>query len=71
MTVLGLGDTLRGPLRKGQQNSQSRNIRGREGPERWDNWEASAQILASRLLPTGPDTLLDLSLSQFSHLYNG
>lgn len=56
MTVLGLGDTLRGPLRKGQQNSQSRNTRGREGPERWDNREASAQILASHLLPTGPDT---------------
>lgn len=51
MTVLGLGDTLRGPLRKGQHNTQSRNTGGREGPEGQSGVrEASAQILASHFL---------------------
>ena len=40
MTVPGLGDTLRGPLRKGQDNTQSRNTTGREGPVWWDNLES-------------------------------
>lgn len=31
MTVPGLVDTLRGPLRKGQDNTQDRQTRGREG----------------------------------------
>lgn len=40
MMVLGPGDTLRGPFRKGQDNNQSRNTKGREGPVQGDSLES-------------------------------